>query len=120
MIKTSVKKILSKAKVPIKSKMPIEEAYSFLNACSPKPKGTCFTTNKIKSTYDLQIIIPAYNAEKYIKDCLDSVCSQHSKYRTLVTVVNDGSTDETEHILAGITSENGGGQRDMHQSYNSK
>ena len=109
MIKTSVKKLLSKAKVPIQSKMSIEEAYSLLNACSPKPNGTCYTMNKIENTYDLQIIIPAYNAEKYIKDCLDSVCSQHSKYRTLVTVVNDGSTDETEHILSGITSENGGG-----------
>lgn len=107
MIKTSVKKLLSKAKVPIKSKMSVEEAYSLLNTCSPKPKGICYTTNKIESAYDLQIIIPAYNAEKYIKDCLDSVCSQHSKYRTLVTVVNDGSTDETEHILAGIISKNG-------------
>lgn len=108
MIKTSVKKLLSKAKVPIKSKMSIEEAYSLLNACSPKPKGTCYTMNKIENTYDLQIIIPAYNAKQYIKDCLNSVCGQHSKYKTLVTVINDGSTDGTEHILAGITSENGG------------
>lgn len=109
MIKTSVKKILSKAKVPIKSKNSIEEAYSLLNACSPKPNGTCYTMNKIENTYDLQIIIPAYNAEQYIKDCLSSVCGQHSKYKTLVTVINDGSTDGTEHILADITSENGGG-----------
>ena len=110
MIKTSVKKLLSKAKVPIKSKMSIEEAYSLLNAYSPRPNGTCYTTNRIESVYDLQIIVPAYNAEKYIKDCLDSVCNQHSKYRTLVTVINDGSTDGTEHILAGITSENGGNE----------
>ena len=108
MIKTSVKKLLSKAKVPIKSKMSIGEAYSLLNACSPKPQGTCYTMNKIENTYDLQIIIPAYNAKQYIKDCLNSVCGQHSKYKTLVTVINDGSTDGTEHILAGITSENGG------------
>ena len=109
MIKTSVKKLLSNAKVPIKSKMSIEEAYLLLNTYSPRPNGTCYTTNRIENTYDLQIIIPVYNAEKYIKDCLDSVCSQHSKYKTLVTVVNDGSTDETEHILTGITSGDGGG-----------
>ena len=103
------KKILSKAKVPIKSKMSIEEAYSHLNACSPRPNGTCYTMNKIENAYDLQIIIAAYNTEQYIKDCLNSVCGQHSKYKTLVTVINDGSTDGTEHILAGITSENRGG-----------
>lgn len=119
MIKTSVKKMLSKAKVPIKSKMSIEEAYSLLNACRPRPNGTCYTINKIENIYDLQIIIPAYNAEKYIKDCLNSVCSQHSKYKTLVTVINDGSTDGTEHILTAITSENGG-QRAMRQSYKSR
>ena len=113
MIKTRMKKLLSKAKVPIQSKMSVEEAYSLLNACSPKPKGTCYTINKIENTYDLQIIIPAYNSEKYIKDCLDSVCRQRSKYKILVTVINDGSTDETEHILTGITSKNEG-QRDMH------
>lgn len=111
MIKTSVKKLLSKAKVPIKSKMSTEEAYSILNTCSSKPKGTCYTTNKIVNTYDLQIVIPAYNVEKYIKECLDSVCGQHSKYNTLVTIINDGSTDKTGQILTDITSKNwGGGQ----------
>lgn len=91
--KNKREKILSKAKVPIKSKMSIEEAYSLLNACSPKTNETCYIMNKIENTYDLQIIIPAYNAEQYIKDCLSSVCGQHSKYKTLVRVINDGSTD---------------------------
>lgn len=109
MIKTSVKKLLSKAKVPIKSKMSTEEAYSILNTCSSKPKGTCYTTNKIVNTYDLQIVIPAYNVEKYIKECLDSVCGQHPKYKTLVTIINDGSTDKTGQILTDITSKNWGG-----------
>ena len=73
--------------------------------------------NKIENAYDLQIIIAAYNTEQYIKDCLNSVCGQHSKYKTLVTVINDGSTDGTEHILAGITSADRGGSGAMHQSY---
>lgn len=44
----------------------------------------------------LSIIIPAYNAEKYIEKCLTSVISDNSNIE--VIVVNDGSTDKTEEI----------------------
>ena len=44
------------------------------------------------------IIIPAYNAEAYLKRCLDSILSQnHSDYE--VIVIDDGSTDGTSNIL---------------------
>ena len=48
--------------------------------------------------YDLQIIIPAYNAEKYIEKCLNSILSQKTQYTYVITVINDGSTDETEWV----------------------
>ena len=47
----------------------------------------------------LSIIIPAYNAETTIRQCLDSVLSQ-TVPDTEVWVVNDGSTDQTADILA--------------------
>lgn len=48
----------------------------------------------------LSIIIPAYNQELYIKDCLDSIYCQNINEENLeVIVVNDGSTDRTEEIL---------------------
>lgn len=119
MIKTNAKQMLNNVKIPIRSRMSVEEAYLLLSTYSPRPKGTCYTTNNIESMYDLQIIIPAYNAEKYIKDCLYSVYKQHSKYRTLVTVINDGSTDRTEHILNDIIGENWGAKH-MYQSYKTK
>ena len=50
--------------------------------------------------YDLQIIIPAYNAEKYIEKCLNSILSQKTQYTYVITVINDGSTDETSQILS--------------------
>ena len=44
------------------------------------------------------IIVPAYNVEKYIKRCLDSIFSQsYQDYE--VIVINDGSTDSTLQII---------------------
>ena len=46
----------------------------------------------------ISIIIPVYNVEKYLPDCLDSVLSQ--SYDDLeIICVNDGSTDGSNEIL---------------------
>lgn len=47
----------------------------------------------------LSIVIPAYNAEKTISRCLDSVLAQNY-FDYEVIVVNDGSTDNTDKICA--------------------
>lgn len=47
---------------------------------------------------DVSIIVPIYNAEKYIKKCLDSLLNQTKKELEFI-LVNDGSTDNTEHII---------------------
>ena len=44
------------------------------------------------------IIIPVYNVEKYLRECLDSVKGQTSPDWEAVCV-NDGSTDGSEFIL---------------------
>ena len=48
-------------------------------------------------TKAVSIIIPAYNAEKYIKNCLDSIKDQLSE-EDEVLIVDDGSTDNTAEI----------------------
>ena len=54
----------------------------------------------MKKDLKISVIIPAYNAEKYLTETLDSVVSQtmsDSDYE--IIIVNDGSYDHTADIL---------------------
>lgn len=53
----------------------------------------------------LSIVIPIYNAEKYLKRCLESIANQ--SYSDIeVIMVNDGSTDSSEKICLQIAEKN--------------
>ena len=91
---------LSKSTVISFDSQKVSEARAFLENCSPNPKTTCVCKNKIDPQVDIHIIIPAYNVEAYIKECLDSVVlNPTQKYTYLVTVINDGSVDRTSEII---------------------
>ena len=46
----------------------------------------------------ISVIIPVYNREAYLRDCLDSVCG--NTYQNLeIIIVNDGSTDKSAEII---------------------
>lgn len=49
--------------------------------------------------YDLSIIIPVYNVEIFIEECLESILKQKSKYRFEIIIVDDGSKDRTVDII---------------------
>lgn len=55
----------------------------------------------------VSIVIPLYNAEKYLNECLDSVLAQTHKNIEII-LVNDGSSDSSEAICNKYMSENKG------------
>ena len=76
-------------------------AISFLNSIYPDIKSSCWTSNQTTTQpqYDLHIITSAYNVEKYINQCVDSILNQKTEYTYFLTIVNDGSTDSTQELL---------------------
>ena len=54
---------------------------------------------ELKSDLKLSIIIPMYNAEKYIEECLDSILNSNlPKKMYELVIVNDGSKDKSPEI----------------------
>lgn len=52
----------------------------------------------------LSVVVPVFNGEKYIKECIESIRKQ--TYQNLeIIIVNDGSTDRTEEICERIALE---------------
>lgn len=79
----------------------IKQAYETLNRFSPNPGNSALTKNSVSEQpeYNLQIVVPAYNSEAYIEECLSSIINQKTQYTFKVVVVNDGSTDKTAELL---------------------
>ena len=47
----------------------------------------------------ISVIIPCYNAEKYIENCLEALKNQNFKENFEIIVVDDGSEDRTAEII---------------------
>jgi glycosyltransferase involved in cell wall biosynthesis len=57
--------------------------------------------------YDISIIIPVYNCEEYIDECLTSIINQkYDKNKIQVICVNDGSKDNSLDVLSKYESDN--------------
>lgn len=74
-----------------------------LNEYSKIPNGTCYSKASVFRNQipvlDVSIIVPCYNSEDYLKECLDSIVNQKTCHSYEVITINDGSTDTTADIL---------------------
>ena len=91
---------------PFRGKSPAlpgtDEARALLEGVSADAGGSCLCARRVEGNVrrgELDIIIPAYNAEKYLRECMDSVLGQQTQYSFRVLAIDDGSTDETPEIL---------------------
>ncbi len=57
----------------------------------------------MKKVADISVIVPIYNVEEYLAECLDSIVSQ-TKQDFEVIMVDDGSTDSSGEIEIGRAS----------------
>lgn len=53
----------------------------------------------MKNEIFLSIVIPVYNAQMYIKKCLDSMVSYIEEFKVQIIAVDDGSVDNSPKIL---------------------
>ena len=51
----------------------------------------------------LTVIVPSYNFEKYLEECIDSIYNQKLNYGFEVIVRDDCSTDNTKDVLIKLT-----------------
>lgn len=78
----------------------VSEANNTINFLSRDSLNICYTKERFKyllSNYDLSVIVPASNSEKWIKRALNSIMSQVTRYRFEMIVINDVSTDTLQH-----------------------
>lgn len=77
-----------------------ENAYRTLYLYSPMPSSSSICHHsEITLKYDLTIIIPAFNAGKWIEQCLNSALNQNTDFDYRVIVIDDGSTDNTGKLI---------------------
>lgn len=83
------------------SNKDISLAREIVNKNSKKPSMNTVIVNK-KTSKDLSIIVPAYNASKTIEECIKSVIEQKTKYDYELIIINDGSKDNTRELVEHI------------------
>ncbi|MCD7778459.1 MAG: glycosyltransferase family 2 protein [Clostridiales bacterium] len=57
--------------------------------------------NDLKATneYNLSLLVPVYNSEKYIRKCLNSLVNQNTNFKYEIILVDDGSSDRSAEII---------------------
>lgn len=78
-----------------------ENAEDYMSKFYSDQGGSCQCDNRVKSNtkYDLKIIVPVYNVEKYLDECIQSILNQQISVSYIVEIINDGSTDGSRQLM---------------------
>ena len=90
---------LAKDRAPLPS---AAEAEALLSGLHPDTGRSALFDTPLPAadgSFDVDVIIPVYNAERFLDACLDSVFSQETAYRFRVIAVDDGSSDRSGELL---------------------
>lgn len=98
-VKSIYRNILFDYLVKKSSHISVEEAESGLQLFLHKEPPSFVQTNSINPQYDVMIIIPVYNAAKYLEQAIHSILTQETKYTYQAVFIDDGSTDDSYEIL---------------------
>ena len=80
----------------------LNEAKEILESTSAKPRMCNLSIERHWPeipTVDVSVIVPCYNAEKYVKECIVSILRQQAKCEFEIIAVDDGSRDNSGIIL---------------------
>lgn len=95
--------IIKRAQNPCSLNMSLYESEKILRELEVQNEKIVFhgegDAYKSKNLFDLSIVVPVYNGEKYLKECIDSILKQVTNYSFEVICVDDGSTDSSIQIL---------------------
>lgn len=82
-------------------KLSVDDAWKQVHQIAPRPDGSSYweRPDNGEPTYDVSVIIPFYNTEKYAVQCIESVLSQVTDFRMETILVDDGSPDRCSEIL---------------------
>lgn len=85
--------------------LTLDEAKDIINNVYPKPESNPVYENPpINEDIDLSVVIPVYNYVDIIKQNVESILNQKTKYNYEVILVDDGSTDGAREVILGYQS----------------
>ena len=79
--------------------MTLSEAKKILDDFYPRRFPRFQQKVNYNPEYDLMIIVPVYNTEDFLDECIQSLIKQNTKYSYKIVFVDDGSTDRSKAIL---------------------
>lgn len=83
-----------------------EECTGTLDEYYSNRQANCFINTpereQIDDNIELSIIVPLYNASRYIERCVNGLLLQKTEYKYEIILINDGSTDDTKEQIEEI------------------